>query len=571
MKRADIVGTFVVAACLVLFSAYRAPIEAQQVRVAILPFAMHTGENLDYLNEGVVDMLATRISVGTPIRVAEKSLVSKAVKEKLGASYTEEGVRSVGRDLEVDFVAFGSFTKIADNVSIDMKIMDVRGEEPPVAVFAQSLGMDSVIPSVGGLAQNLQNAILGKPIVPLTFAVGQPPPPPPSLPPPQAAVSTPTTVQLPQREPEGPTSPYIVVKKPEERQPGIIRTPEEVKKSQVFWQSQFFDTEFRGMDVGDVDGDGDNEVVVLDRHIIMVFKVVEGELEEEGRIAGEAYEDYLALDVADINGNGTPEIFVTSMRGEYLDSFVVERSGGRYARMDQKLPFFLAVTDVAGEDPKLLAQSLGVKTAFGSGVTELTWDGSSYVAKADLKLPEEVNVYGLTLADVEPNGQKDIVYLDSGDYLKVISFAGETIWKSDERFGGSDKFFEKDFEGVQDSETDVRKEKIYLSHRVLTADLDQDGKTEFIVGRNMSATGRFLKELKFYNKSEIYNLTWSGISLEENWRTKKIDGYLIDYQVKDADNDGEDELVVAVLLKYDIMEIKVKSVILIYELGLKET
>jgi hypothetical protein len=87
----------------------------------------------------------------------------------------------------------------------------------------------------------------------------------------------------------------------------------------------------------------------------------------------------------------------------------------------------------------------------------------------------------------------------------------------------------------------------------------------------MSATGRFLKELKFYNKSEIYNLTWSGISLEENWRTKKIDGYLIDYQVKDADNDGEDELVVAVLLKYDIMEIKVKSVILIYELGLKET
>jgi hypothetical protein len=69
-----------------------------------------------------------------------------------------------------------------------------------------------------------------------------------------------------------------------------------------------------------------------------------------------------------------------------------------------------------------------------------------------------------------------------------------------------------------------------------------------------------------YHKSEIQNLGWNGISLVENWRTKKIDGYLSDFQIKDVDNDGENELVVAVILRYDLMQVKTKSTVLIYEL-----
>ena len=34
----------------------------------------------------------------------------------------------------------------------------------------------------------------------------------------------------------------------------------------------------------------------------------------------------------------------------------------------------------------------------------------------------------------------------------------------------------------------------------------------------------------------------------ENWRTKKISGYVADYQFKDIDNDGENEVVLALVL-----------------------
>jgi len=54
--------------------------------------------------------------------------------------------------------------------------------------------------------------------------------------------------------------------------------------------------------------------------------------------------------------------------------------------------------------------------------------------------------------------------------------------------------------------------------------------------------------------------------LAETWRTKEIPGYIADYQVKDFDNDGEVELVVAVVSKFKGMETSKKSTIFFFEL-----
>jgi hypothetical protein len=54
--------------------------------------------------------------------------------------------------------------------------------------------------------------------------------------------------------------------------------------------------------------------------------------------------------------------------------------------------------------------------------------------------------------------------------------------------------------------------------------------------------------MKTYESGEIYNLIWEDNSLTTNWKTKEIKGYIVDYQIKDADNDGNQELVVAVAI-----------------------
>ena len=66
--------------------------------------------------------------------------------------------------------------------------------------------------------------------------------------------------------------------------------------------------------------------------------------------------------------------------------------------------------------------------------------------------------------------------------------------------------------------------------------------------RMSSATGTITEKVKAYEKGEVYSLVWEENRLVPNWKTKEIKGYIADYQMKDAGNKGEEELVVALVL-----------------------
>ena len=48
-------------------------------KVAILPFMIHSQENLDYLREGINDILTSRITVEERVVVIERSMVERAL------------------------------------------------------------------------------------------------------------------------------------------------------------------------------------------------------------------------------------------------------------------------------------------------------------------------------------------------------------------------------------------------------------------------------------------------------------------------------------------------------------
>jgi hypothetical protein len=73
------------------------------------------------------------------------------------------------------------------------------------------------------------------------------------------------------------------------------------------------------------------------------------------------------------------------------------------------------------------------------------------------------------------------------------------------------------------------------------------------------------KHLKLFTSSERYNLEWDGLGMAENWRTKKINGYVADYCFKDIDNDGKPEIVLALVLSVGA-SLRDKSVIVVYKL-----
>ena len=58
------------------------PGETGPVKVAILPFTMNTPANLNYLQSGIRDMLASRLSWQGKVQVVDKSETDKAAREK---------------------------------------------------------------------------------------------------------------------------------------------------------------------------------------------------------------------------------------------------------------------------------------------------------------------------------------------------------------------------------------------------------------------------------------------------------------------------------------------------------
>ena len=100
-----------------------------------------------------------------------------------------------------------------------------------------------------------------------------------------------------------------------------------------FKKNQTFNFEIKGLDIGDVDGDKKNEVVIIDNSNIYVFKYDGDKLTLFRKIDAGYGQNFLTLDVADVNRNGVAEIIVTSVVDDNLRSIILEFEEGRFKKI----------------------------------------------------------------------------------------------------------------------------------------------------------------------------------------------------------------------------------------------
>ncbi len=550
------------AVCLLLLFVVSGSLEAKgEKTVAVLPFAVHSAENIDYVRQGIWDMLSSRIAVLGKIDVISKDTVRQAMKDKEGKDLALADIYGLGKKMNVDYVVAGSITKIGNSISIDGRLIDVAAYKSTVTVFTQSQGMDEVILKINDFARNIDNHILGT--VPSTFTSAAAPQ---QSPPPQAPQSS--------RESE-----IIAGMKTSKKgtytsiiNPDFINATRPLDRK-GFWMSQKFPTEFKGMDIGDVTGDGRNKVVVIDSYNVMVYQKKDKEFSLVQKIPGKPHESYIAVDVADINNNGIKEIIVTSTIRNTVESFVLEYKDGKFEKIASRLPWFFRVINTES-GPTLLGQTRGMDKPFSNPIHEIIWEDGQYKAGKKMQIPVGLSVYGLTLDSLGAGGSEKIIALDDFDYLtiyeptdkplarlKIFGGSNELIWKSDDPFGGSNTAVEN-----VDLPQDAEDKYTYINLRILTFDTNKDGKKEIIIVKNLSASARIFKNIKLFSSSEVYDLEWDGLGLVENWKTRKINGYVADYQFKDIDNDGQNEIVLALVMSFG-SSVTDKSVIVSYKLN----
>ncbi len=539
-----------------------------QYRIVVLPFSVHSAENIDYVRQGIGDMLASRISASEKLEVIGRESLFDLRDANTGKEIAQADVYAAGKKLNADFVVWGSITKIGSSLSIDGKMFDVAANKSALNITAQCPTMDEVIPKINDFAQRITAHILGAP--PQTVAA-----PPVAK---EVIVSRPPSPQA-AREAE------IISGMGSGRKgtftssinPDFINAAQPLNRK-TFWKSQQFSNEFRGMDIGDVNGDGLNETVMIDSHNVWVYQKKGNDFRLIQQIPGKSHNSYVSLDVADINGNGIREIIVSSYTGKQVNSLILEFRDGKFQTIASDLPWFMRAIDNGSGIPILLGQRRGIETPFDTPIHEIVWKNGAYAEGQKMKIPEGLSVYGLTLDKLGSSGAEKIIALNSDDYIcifeqtdkplsRVAVFGGssELLWKSDEQYGGSNTYIDPMSSGGFSSKADDADVIHYINLRILTYDTNKDGKREIIVVKNLSSAARTFQRLKLYTGAEVYNLEWEGTGMVENWRTKKISGYVADYQFKDIDNDGENEVVLALVLSVG-GSIRDRSMIVTYSL-----
>lgn len=537
-------------------------IAADPKRVALLPFKINAAQDLSFLKDGIFDMLSSRLSREGQVEVLSRQQIEGAVQtEAPSGNINEATARKIGSRLGADFVLFGSVTVLGENVSIDARMVDISGARTTLTFFDQSQDLGAVITKINLMAVDINDKMFGR-----TQAAA-------SAKAPAAIAAAPAAKPLPQPEKSS------VHQHPEKllQEDGFIShgKAEDVenleatrgfaRKTQTkFWRSASFKYLINGISLGDVDGDGKIETVIITPHAVMIFRSEGGAFRKIAEIEGSINKNLIGVDAADINENGYAEIFVTSLNADHkvVNSFILEYNGKVFAKIVDDSRYYYRVVETPERGKILFGQRPSSGKPSAGAIYEMKWQSGDYVPSDSIRTPRNTNLVGLTIGDVLNNGQETAVAYRESDRIRIIDSAGQIIWDGSDQLGGSMLYYSLPLDDRGQVEN-----KMYYPLRLVVWHDKARKESEVIVVRNEDATNRKLN-VRYFTKSQITSFTWDGVGLAPVWKTREISGYIQDFYVGDFDNDGQDELVAALVIHEGRVALisEPKSTIIGYEL-----
>ena len=273
-----------------MISAREARAEAR--KILIVPFSIHSDKDLTFLRKGITAMLSSRLTDLGKVVVIDESSVAEIIKT-LPTPLTREAAADAGRKAGADYVAFGSLTVFGDSISTDARFLEAATTSLLVTFNETGQNQGDVIGHINHFAEEVNTRIFGRSDAASVSAAPSPAPAPEPTDPDQA-------------NPE---------KKIWSGEGGMrIRAsnPDTDESDAKLWRSRRFNMDIEGLAMGDVDGDGDTEVVFASEDQAGVYRYKEGRFLKVADITPAGRVICLGVDVADVNGNGRAEIYMTA-------------------------------------------------------------------------------------------------------------------------------------------------------------------------------------------------------------------------------------------------------------------
>jgi hypothetical protein len=463
---------------------------AADKRLVLLPLAFYVDESKNYLRQGIKSMLVSRIS-GEGLEVVSDDALGALLTEKDRQGIaSEKRAEELARQLKAEYAVFGSLTSVGTGYSLDLTVMDLSKSEVSVKKVSEAATEDQLIPKLSDVAYDIRAIIAGVDIRKTAAA----------------PVSEDTGRGLFFR-----ASGESLALKPTGR--FSLRA------------------EVMAMDVGDLDGDGQEEVVVLARQSLMVYKKRQQSYELKGTLEPATGEEFLKVGVADLDRNGTAEIYLVSQYGQLAYTSVWEWSGKFKKLLDRQRGHYSVVKGEGSGRDVLLFQDSGVDRFFMGKQWFASYQNGTLIKKDPMPDLDGAQLYTLVLYDVDKDGAPEFIGLGQPDLYEKAPICiwdqkGDVLWQSSEKAGGTNN-------AVRSGPTkpDEQPPRVSLNSRLVMTDVDKDGKKDLLAVTNIPVT----KYLDFwlYEKGNLTAYKIEGKTLTELYKSRNIPYCITDIQVND--------------------------------------
>lgn len=535
-------------ACLLLtWALLPGPAMAQVKTFVVFPFSYMGPEKYQHYGKGASSRVKRKLTVPGTL---EPAADATALGLGLDAPANSSAARNMLSNTDATYLVWGNVGVNGNNVSLEISMQGLTSD--PITKTAE-VPLDEVTMELDRMSVELTNDL---------FRVGQ------QADEEQERVNTPGASNPSFLNAQSNADQYTATAvNPQFRYEGGTQ-------STGRWQSQGLRFASRAMAVCDATGDGKNEIFILNDRSLQAYTIEQDRLAPLGEITFSNKAELLALQPIDIDRDGTSELVVTTYRDEAPLSYVYRFTGSGFAPVVEDIRMFLNVVRMPPTyTPTLIGQPKGRQLLMESkDVREVYISGKKTVDGKKLAMPPFGNIYNIT-------------YLQEGDSYKVVMLnkIGQICMftqemkpdsVSSDTYNNSAIPLELPTEvipGMGSRRDTMEQQYYYLPLPMLTTNLmTGSDKYELLMNKDISIAAQVFKRFRTFTQGEIHALFWDGTGMNLSWKTRRIKGTVVDYDIADYDNDGQLEMIVLVNTYPGAVQLEHrKTVLFAYDLSLQ--